>query len=103
VIQRWATGWMIGSSRPGTGTTASKPALEPAQSPIQWVSDALFLGIKWPGRKAGHSPPLNAKVKNDWRYTSTSPIRLMAWYSVGKSTGTTLPFTFTIRVNFFAD
>jgi hypothetical protein len=29
----------------------------PAQPPIQWVTGALSLGVKRPGREAGHSPP----------------------------------------------
>jgi hypothetical protein len=32
-------------------------------APIQWVPGTLSLGIKWPGREAGHSPPSSAKVK----------------------------------------
>jgi hypothetical protein len=31
--------------------------------PIQWVSGALSLGVKRPGRKADHSPPSSAEVK----------------------------------------
>jgi hypothetical protein len=36
-------------------TTASRPALEPIQPPIQWVRGDLSLGIKQPGREADHS------------------------------------------------
>jgi hypothetical protein len=43
--------------------TVSRPALGPTQSPIQWVPEALSLGVKWPGREADHSPPSSAKVK----------------------------------------
>jgi hypothetical protein len=57
-------------------TTASRPALGPTQPPIQWVSGALYLGVKLSGREADHSTPSNAKVKNAWSYTSISPIRL---------------------------
>jgi hypothetical protein len=45
-------------------TTASRTALGPTQPPIQWVRGALSLGIKRPGRKANHSPPSSAEVKN---------------------------------------
>jgi hypothetical protein len=38
-------------------------ALGPTQSLIQWMSGALSLGVKHPGREADHSPPLNAEVK----------------------------------------
>jgi hypothetical protein len=55
VVQRWPTGWMIGSSRPGRGweffTTASK-------SP-----GALSLGIKRPGRETDQSSPSSTEVK----------------------------------------
>jgi hypothetical protein len=37
---------------------------------MQWVSGALSLGVKPPGREADHSPPSNAEVKNVWSYTS---------------------------------
>jgi len=52
------------------------PALEPTQPPIQWVSGALCLSVKRPGRETDHSPPFNADVKNVWSYTSTPSIRL---------------------------
>jgi hypothetical protein len=67
-------------SRQGLGiflfTTASRPALGPTQPPIQWVPEALSLGVKRSGREADHSPSSGAEVKNAWSYTSTSPIRL---------------------------
>jgi len=31
--------------------------------PIQWVPGYLSLGVKRPGREAGHSPPSSAEVK----------------------------------------
>jgi hypothetical protein len=57
-------------------STVSRTDLGPTQPPIQWVPQALFLGIKRPGREADHSPPSSADVKNAWSYTSTPPIRL---------------------------
>jgi hypothetical protein len=77
------TGWMIGvlgfDYWRGLGiflfTTASRTALRPTQPPIQWVTDALSLGVKRPGREADHSPPSIAEVKNAWSYTSTPPLR----------------------------
>jgi hypothetical protein len=51
-------------------TTASRPALERTQIPIQWVPRALSLGAKRPGREADHSPPSSAEVKKSWSYTS---------------------------------
>jgi hypothetical protein len=35
----------------------------PSLLPIQWVSGALSLGVKWPGRETDHSPPSSADVK----------------------------------------
>jgi hypothetical protein len=47
-------------------TTASRPALGPTQSPIQWVPGALSLVIKrLPRREADNSPPSSAEVK-EW-------------------------------------
>jgi hypothetical protein len=43
---------------------------------IQYVPEALSLGVKRPGRETGHSPPSSAEVKNAWSYTSTLSIRL---------------------------
>jgi hypothetical protein len=56
--------------------TASRMALGPTQPPIQWVPEALSLGVKRPGRETDHSPLSSAEVKNAWSYTSTPPIRL---------------------------
>jgi hypothetical protein len=54
-------------SRQGLGiflfTTASRPALEPTQPPIQLIQGALSLVVKRPGREAHHSPPSSAEVK----------------------------------------
>jgi hypothetical protein len=43
--------------------TASRTALGPTQSPIQWVPGALSLGVKRPGREADHSSPSTTEVK----------------------------------------
>jgi hypothetical protein len=51
--------------------TASRPALGPTPSPIEWVPGALSLGVKRPVREADHSPPSSDEVKNAWSYTST--------------------------------
>jgi hypothetical protein len=57
-------------------STASRLALGPTQPPIQWILEALSPGPKRPGREGDHSRPSSAEVKNAWRYTSTSPIRV---------------------------
>jgi len=48
-----------------SGTTF-RPTLEPTQPPIQRIA-----GVKWPGRKADHSIPSSAEVKNAWSCTTT--------------------------------
>jgi hypothetical protein len=86
-LQRWATDWTIGvlefDSRRELGiflfTTVSRTALGPTQPSIQWVTGALSLGIKRPGREADHSPPSSAKDKNAWSYFSTPQCVFMAW------------------------
>jgi hypothetical protein len=70
-VYRWATVWTIGvlgfDFRRGLGiflfTTAFRTALGPTQPPIQWVTGALYLGVKRPGREADHSHPSSAEVK----------------------------------------
>jgi hypothetical protein len=70
-VQRCATGWTIGvlrfDSRWGLGIflfiTASRTALGLTQPPIQWVTRALSLGVKWPVREADHSSPSSVEVK----------------------------------------
>jgi len=57
-------------------TTTSRPALEPTQPPIQRVPGVLSPGVKWMGHEAGHIPPSNAKIKNEWSCISTPPICL---------------------------
>jgi hypothetical protein len=56
--------------------TASRPSLGPTQLPVQGIPDVLSPGIKRPWRKADHTPPSSAEVKNAWSYTSTPQIRL---------------------------
>jgi hypothetical protein len=41
----------------------SRRSLGPTQPPVQWVTGALFLGVRRPGRDGYHSPPSNARVK----------------------------------------
>jgi hypothetical protein len=49
-------------------------ALGPTQPPYQWVTRALILRVKRPGREANHSHQSSAKFKNVWSYTSTPPV-----------------------------
>jgi hypothetical protein len=57
-------------------TTASRTALRPTQPPIQWVPEALSLGVKLPGREADHSHPSSDEVKEWVELYLHSPIRL---------------------------
>jgi hypothetical protein len=54
----------------------SRPVLRPTQPPIQWVPGALSLGVKRPGREAGHALPSSADVKECVELYLHSPIRL---------------------------
>jgi hypothetical protein len=75
-------------------TTASRTVLEPTQPPIQWVSGAVSLGVKRPGREADHSPPSSAEVKEWVELYLYSQYNFMAWFSVKKAQGLyLLPFT----------
>jgi hypothetical protein len=54
---------------PGRGKTlffsvASLPALRSTQPPIQWVSRALSMEVKWQEREADHSSSSSADIKN---------------------------------------
>jgi hypothetical protein len=60
----------------------STPALGPTQPPVQWVTGALSLGIKWPGHEAEHTLPSSAEVKNVWSCISTPPYVFLAWWLV---------------------
>jgi hypothetical protein len=69
LFRQLKTGVLGFDSRRGLGiflfTTASRTALGPTQPPNQWVPETLPLGVKWPGREAGHSPPSSTEVK-EW-------------------------------------
>ena len=59
------------------GSKLSRLALESAQPPIHWVLYS-FPGLKRPVHETEHSPPSTVEVKNEWNYTSTPPVCLMA-------------------------
>jgi hypothetical protein len=79
-------------------TTVSRTALGPTQPPIQWVPQALSLGIKRSGREADASPPSSAEVKNAWSYVSSHQYVFMEWCLVKHRDN----FTFTPFVRFTA-
>jgi hypothetical protein len=49
----------------------SRPTLVSTQPPIQWVPEALSLGIKRQGCEADLSSPSSAEFKKTWIYIST--------------------------------
>jgi hypothetical protein len=57
-------------------TTASRPALQPTQPPIQWIPGALSLGLKLQGREAYHSSPSSTEVKECVDLYLHSPVHL---------------------------
>jgi hypothetical protein len=59
-------------------STSSRPALRSTQPPIHRVPEALFPGVKRPGREADHSLPASAEVKKMWINTPTPPYAFMA-------------------------
>jgi hypothetical protein len=73
-------------------TTASRTALGPTQSPIQWVQGALSLEVKLPGREADYSPPFSAEVKEWVELYLHSQYTFMVWCLVKHRDFT---FTFT--------
>jgi hypothetical protein len=56
--------------------TFETSSIAPIQFPTQWIQTALSSVVTWPGLKANHSPPPNAKVKNICSYTSTTTMHL---------------------------
>jgi hypothetical protein len=40
-------------------------------SDIHPADSSKFTGIKWPGLEPDHSPPYNAKIKNEWSRISS--------------------------------
>jgi hypothetical protein len=59
-------------------STASRLALWPIQSPIQWVLEPYSPGIQRPGCEADLLLRSSAKVKNAWSYTSVFPYIITA-------------------------
>jgi hypothetical protein len=58
---------------------ACGPALGPTQPPVQCILGALSPGVKQLTHEAYHSSS-SAKVKNEWSYTSASPVCLHGMY-----------------------
>jgi hypothetical protein len=91
---------MIGVQFPaGAGNfffeTVSRPALEPTQPPIQWVSGTLYRGgVKRPRREADRSPISCAEVKECVELYLHSP-STPSWRGIQfKKSTDNFPFTF---------
>jgi hypothetical protein len=80
-------------------TTASRTALGPTQPSIQWVTGALPLGTKRPGREADHSPPSSAEVKAGVELYLHSPNKPSCRGAHLKHKYFTFTFTFTFLPN----
>lgn len=52
------------------GFQSYRQALEPTQSPFQWVLGAVSPGIKWLGSENDWLPQSNVEVKNELSYAS---------------------------------
>jgi hypothetical protein len=82
VVQRCATGWMIGVSSPGRGWEffSSPPRPDRFWGPSSLLSNGYqgFFpwGVRMPEREADHSPKSSVEVENAWSYISTPPVRL---------------------------
>jgi len=57
-IQSFAIIYQMGNKPPSDGLDVG-----PTQPHIQWVPGSLTPGVRRPGRKADHSPPSSAEVK----------------------------------------
>jgi len=83
------------TGRPGFNSQQSWEFFSPLRSDqpsIQLVpGGAPSLGVKRPVRKADHSPPSSAEVKNTRSYTSSTAYSLMVWCLVKHR-----DFTFTL-------
>jgi hypothetical protein len=73
------------------------------QPPIQWDTGALSLGIKWPGREAGQSPPSDAEFKEGVElcpHFPNTPSWRGAHLKRRDNFNLTLPFTLTCFCGF---
>jgi len=86
------TGWTVRASNPRTNKRSllqNKQTSFEADPSTYTMSTGDSLGVKQPGREAGHSPTSSGGVKNEWKCNSTPP-----FISYGVYRGT---FTFTFN------
>jgi hypothetical protein len=81
-------------------SAASRPALEPTQSPIYWVKGYRgppFPVLKRPGRESGHSPSSSAEANNG-EGIPHYPVRNHGVLLIYLSTRMTLTFTAELKM-----
>jgi len=88
----WTPGpvWKGGKSRPHQDLIPDRPARSQSlyrlsyPAHIQWVHEAISLGMNGTGREADHSIPHNSEDTNEWNSTCTTPHAFMAciWTSL---------------------
>ena len=71
-------GWTVWSSNSGRDKKLFllhnvQNGPRPTRPPLSG-NQRSFPGIQRPGREVNHSPSPSAEVKNEWSYTSTTPI-----------------------------
>jgi hypothetical protein len=71
----------------------------PPQTPIQWVPEALSLGVKWMEREADHSPPSSAEIK-EWVELYLHSSNTPSWRGAQLKHRDNFTFTFTFTFNF---
>lgn len=71
--------WILAGAK-GHFPKMLKPVLVPTHLPVQLVWGAVSLGVERPGHETNHLPLSSAKVKFEWRYTSTPPTCLCGLY-----------------------
>jgi hypothetical protein len=54
----------------------SRKAVRPYQLPIQWVP-GFSPGVTGRKSEVNHTPPSNAEINNEWKYTSTPQYAFM--------------------------
>jgi hypothetical protein len=78
--------------------TGSK--VQPTNSSVGTTA-IVNLGIKRPGREAGHCPSLNVDVKNVWSHCSTPPPGYIMWHLTTQQDISSSHRTATVRISRF--
>jgi len=103
-LKSYAMGCMMGSipERCNDGIFSLHHHIQAVAHPASYPvgTRSSYLGVKWLGHEADHSPLPSAKVKNEWRYISNLQYIVMVWCLIKQlSTGKTLPLLY-LAINF---